>query len=426
MRGVRTWAGIAGLMLACGAAPAAGDADGTVLAVGALPDGSERGLLRGWRMGGVSGAARVEMPNRDGIALMLADDRGEHGPPRIASVITGSGRDTDGDGDNEFSLGMYRWRPLLSPEGVPFPPDTVDPEAVIIVDHRPGAVGKGAGTELPVIVWSSEGYVRGGSMPGIYFWDWLDPASVALPVPQAFLPESDASGAAVRGITHNRGFESLALLPDGSFLAAPECPLVQDVAAGRADMIRMVRYVSTGRRGINAEVLRQPYEPAEFVFYERAMFDAAGDPREQGLTEMMVLPDGRVLVLERSPNTAGGHHAKLFLVDLDGASRHPVAEEIGADEVVVPARRREVFDFSTIAGRFPGGVVPNLEAMFIGPGIDNGEGTWITRPLVVLSDNDFADGVPTAYAALDLSELLAGEVVQDRQEEMNRPAGAAP
>lgn len=129
------------------------------------------------------------------------------------------------------------------------------------------------------------------------------------------------------GIGGNLGFESLALSPQGDRLwTGTERALEQDApGAGNSEAspARLVRY----RRAAEGFVV-----DGEFVY----KVEAIEDPpvlgfRVRGLSGLAVLPDGRLLALEREFVTGRGNRVQIYAVSLVGHGRLGLRGAGGAD-----------------------------------------------------------------------------------------------
>lgn len=100
----------------------------------------------------------------------------------------------------------------------------MDPEAVRFLNFVTGG-----GSSSQTIIWTSEGYAKGGVQPAVYEWTMREDRAKRWRLPDAFL--HDDSKNPTRGIFHNNGFESLAIDHWGEgpvAYTAVERPLIQD------------------------------------------------------------------------------------------------------------------------------------------------------------------------------------------------------
>ncbi|WP_295883269.1 esterase-like activity of phytase family protein [uncultured Thiohalocapsa sp.] len=212
----------------------------------------------------------------------------------------------------------------------------------------------------------------------------LDPAtgSIAgeLPLPAPFAP------IAPDGIRHNRGFEGVAVAPDGSalFTGAEEGLSQDELTGGSSALTRLIEY----DLGTGTEVGQYAY-----------VLDDIGT--QNGLVAMLATGPQTLLALERAPTLFGGFipgfSVRLFAVDLSGATNVTGVDAIAADfesGLVTAATKDLVLDLST-----EGLIFDNLEGLAFGP--------WhgLSRPLLMIAD----DGDP-----LSLNTLVAFNVSFDQ------------
>ena len=188
-----------------------------------------------------------------------------------------------------------------------------------------------------------------------------------LSVPPRFLVAPNGQG------TPNETFESLALGLDGASLwTANEQPLAGDgVDADGRGRVRLLRYQRDGDSFVPA---------GEFVYLTEP---------DQGLVELVALPGGDLLALERGLSLAAGFTARVYRVTvgdatdasaidaLDGANVVPVTKELLADLDECPV---------TPGGGLPGPFSPlldNFEGMTFGPDLPDGR-----RSLLLVSDDN--------------------------------------
>lgn len=238
---------------------------------------------------------------------------------------------------------------------------------------------------------------------GVFFWVSEGDGDAA---PDPSLRVADANGRTRRliatprnfrrtpgrhtGVRSNRGFESLALSPDGSHLyVANESPLVQDGAPpdrqrGAPVRIAAIDITSGGPVAEYAYMLEPvPHVPA-----------VHRGARENGLVELLAWDANHLLALERAYIAGVGNFATVFMVSLEGAddvgarSSLSTADEwralaktrIAALETFAPAIRE-----SRAGGAFASTprVLDNLEGMTFGPEIDG------ARTLIFVADDNF-------------------------------------
>lgn len=323
------------------------------------------------RIGGLSGLVRDD---RRGVYYAVSDAAGE-----AAGEAVGPGRFYT----LEIDLADGRLGPggarvvavaeLFAADGAPLPAEELDPEGIALTS---------AG-ELWI---SSEGQARRGVPPFVDLFGRDGRRLRSLPVPAHYLPQT-AAGAeeVVYGVRHNRAFEALALSADGRHLwVAAEDALAQDgpVATPEAgSLARLLRWD-----------LRRPQDPpAEWVYPVEPVPERSplGGLEVNSLVELLALPDGRLLALERSWVAGGEHGVRLFLADPAGATPVTGAERLGdVDGEIVPVAKTLLLDLSGLVGP-AGRKVPldNLEGLSWGPDLADGR-----RTLVLVSDDNFNQG----------------------------------
>lgn len=204
-------------------------------------------------------------------------------------------------------------------------------------------------------------------------------AVATLPVPAYFLKTEG------KGIRNNEGFESLALEAGGALWTANERALQQDAPAdvARPSPVRLLRFERRGESFVPGpqyvyEVEAIPNPPAEGF-------------KTRGLSDLLALPEGGLLALEREYVEGRGLSIQLYLVSLEGATDVSSLDSL-AEQTWTPVRKTLVFDFTR------GGFTPdNLEGMTLGPRLDDG-----SRTLVLVADDNFDWKQQTQIVALRL------------------------
>jgi hypothetical protein len=207
----------------------------------------------------------------------------------------------------------------------------------------------------------------------------------SLPVPDLFL-----GGTPGRGIRSNLGFESLTLAPGGDVLwTANERALQQDAPddPARPSPVRLLRY----------ERRNGGFVPgAQFVYEVEPLQQKVGAGfKIRGLSDLLALPGGDLLALEREFVAGRGFAIQLFRVSPAAATDVSGMESLAgplAGRNWTPARKTLVYDFAR-AGFIP----DNLEGMTFGPTLPDG-----SRTLVLVSDNNFEPLQKTQIVALRL------------------------
>jgi hypothetical protein len=208
----------------------------------------------------------------------------------------------------------------------------------------------------------------------------------SLPVPPLFLA---AKGRGTRG---NQGFESLALEPGGGGLwTANERALQQDAPddEARPSPVRLLRFE---RRG-------EGFAPAAQYVYEVGAIDRLPGKgfTVRGLAELLALPEGGLLALEREFVEGRGMRIQLYRIELGGATDVSGLESL-AGQAWTPVKKTLVYDFARASF-----MADNLEGMAFGPSFPDG-----SRTLVMVSDNNFSPLEQTQIVALRLPASFRG------------------
>jgi hypothetical protein len=311
-----------------------------------LPFGLE---VDGLRVGGLSGITREP----DGTWLAVVDND-EKTPARVFRLAFEVGEDgvkpPPGKALRDVPLGAIRLEGLdggnFDGEGI-----ALEPSGRLLVSSE---------TEPSIREVSPEGRIL-----------------AELPVPPIFKKEDRS------GIRNNEGFEPLTLEPGGDVLwTANERPLQQDFPDDktRPSPVRLLRYE---RRG-------EGFVPAAQYVYEIGPIERLGAGfATRGLVDLLPLPGGDLLALEREYVELRGLEIQIFRVSLDGATDVSGLNTL-AGTSWTPVRKTLLFDFGRI------GFVPdNIEAMTFGPDLPDG-----SRTLVLVSDNNFARLQQTQIIAL--------------------------
>ncbi|APO67709.1 phytase-like protein [Rhizobium gallicum] len=309
----------------------------------------------GVEFGGISG---LDFDAATGHYIAISDDRSEKGPARFYELAV------DVDGAGLKGVAVVKQVTLKDKNGEPFARRTVDPESI-----RLGRDG---------IYWGSEGdgkaliapFVRVASQDGAFMREFK--------LPEGFAPTADKS----TGIRDNLAFEDLAIAPSGDVFVAIEAALYQDGPAAslvNGSLARIIRY--DGTTG----------EPkAQYVYRISPIPQAAakaGGGNDNGMSEIIALDGHRLLAVERSYAQGVGNNAKIFMIDLDGATDvSAIASLAKTDQRVVPVRKSQVLDL-----RAAGLVPDNIESMAIGKAKDGSDA------LILGSDNNFSTSQKTQF-----------------------------
>jgi hypothetical protein len=207
-----------------------------------------------------------------------------------------------------------------------------------------------------------------------------------LPLPENFRVHKEEE----RGPRYNAIFEGLAFAPDGrSLWASLEWPLYEDGPIPTPEHGGVVRMTNFQRDG---KVLRQFAYPLDAI----PAAPAPGMEAENGVSEILALPGGELLVLERATvqGADGGYenHVRLYATDSRQASDVKTLPALAGARYTA-AGKRLVLDFRTL------GAVRtfNLEAMAFGPRLPNGHAT-----LLLASDDNFGKTQVTQFLLFEV------------------------
>ena len=202
----------------------------------------------------------------------------------------------------------------------------------------------------------------------------------SLPVPDLFLSDRVAG----RGARINAGFEALAMSPDGRTLwTGNETALAQDApdeARFATHPVRLLRYDSRS----------DSYTPAAQYVYVLDPIERRGSGfHVRGLVDLLILPEGGLLALEREFVEGVGMEVQLFHVSIAGATEVSGMDSL-AGQRYRPVRKTLLHSFES-----PG----NLEGIAFGPDLPDGD-----RTLVLVSDDNFHPFQQTQIVALRLTD----------------------
>ena len=259
---------------------------------------------------------------------------------------------------------------LRRADGAPFPAPSggrVDPEAMALAPDGES------------FVWASEGSKAKGQDPGLFETRLDGSLHRAMPAPPPYRVVSDTVG-----VRDNLDLEAMDLTPDGrSAWLANEEPLLQDgdrPTNERGGLVRLTKMsLADGR--VEAQVAypldKAPLAPAK-----------TGGAVDNGVVELRVIDENRLLVLERNYAAGTGLSCRFFEVDLAGATPTASLDSL-RDATVTPVRKTLVADLTRT--RLP---QENYEGFAFGPPLPDGR-----RLLVLVGDNNFSRAQATIIAA---------------------------
>lgn len=280
--------------------------------------------VNGMPFTGISG---FDYDPQSGRAIAVSNDTGTTGPVRFFGLKLDF---------NERGLANFapdQAQALNHPNGTRFEPGLHQPGAVRIIPADP--VG-----DEPYLVWTSEGHLREGKRAGVFemctgatFMDWFRTGDAS---EQA--SESD-------GPRHDYAWESLALMPDHSLIAACEQPLVQDgpvmVAGSGSGVIRLVHLDYWTASAIH-----------EYAYPIAEPGPGAPQGAVRSLVELIAVDQDTILAIEsvmvpdqgRSPRAT----TELYLVELAGASDVTGVGSLAESSSYIPVTKRLLADTASL------------------------------------------------------------------------------
>jgi hypothetical protein len=183
---------------------------------------------------------------------------------------------------------------------------------------------------------------------------------------------------------HNRAFESLTLDAEGRLWAATE-------AAIETDGPEANEKAGTRCRVLIWDDPDQPDQPpAQFIYTTDPAPRAVGESHNS-LTELLALPDGRALALERSFAIPRGYNATLFL--LDGS-----VERTDDPDALPVLRKKRLASVRELG--LP--VLGNIEGMALGPELTDldPDADHKGRLLLLIADDNFGSDAQQGTQAI--------------------------
>jgi hypothetical protein len=306
----------------------------------------------------VGGLSSITYDAERNVYYAISDDPSQFQPARFYTLTldVADGALTNGD------VAFTRVTTLLAPNGLPYPPFSLDPEGLVL-------------TKDDTLIATSEGFtnqliapfVRRYSLDGQFLGD--------LPVPQPFLPTADHSS----GIQPNLAFESAGVPHDGNFLfTGTENALFQDGPA------------ATPAHGSPSRIMRSNLTTGrldrQWIYWTDPVLEPSPIFSVNGLVELLPLNNEFLISMERSFSVGGtatgtGNSIKLYKVALPGATDVNGVDSVASSlDSIRPAQKTLLFDLDTL-----GIPLDNVEGLTFGPRLPDGR-----QSLVLVSDNNFA------------------------------------
>ncbi|PZD73780.1 hypothetical protein C1752_01734 [Acaryochloris thomasi RCC1774] len=260
-------------------------------------------------------------------------------------------------------------------------PKVLDPEGIVLTPQDQ--------------LWISSEGVQTQSPPILAAFDLAQGSwQEQLKLPSHFLPAlatdelETSEPPAPQGIADNRGFEALAISPEGDrIFTATELPLIQDVNPDDSDpkfYSRLLHYLVGDVRPLLISEYLYPLEPPTL------------GTGLNGLTELTTLDSGgHFLSLERSFSPLSGFNAKVFQIATGGATDTSSLEKLELPlQGVNPVFKQPLLNLRDL-----GMTLSNLEGMVSGPILSDG-----SRSLLLVSDNGFEAEQPTQFLLFRLKK----------------------
>ena len=193
------------------------------------------------------------------------------------------------------------------------------------------------------------------------------------------------------GRASNRGMECLAISPDGgSLVGLMQGPLIQD-GKKSSDNTKVT--------GLNCRLLKIDIATGQTEEYVYEL-----DSEKNGNSEILAMPDGRYLVLERDSGAGkDAKHRKLIAIDLRGATNIYGRESLkveGQQGSIRPVSKSMYLDLLDPAWKLAGESMPEkIEGVTFGPVLNDGR-----RTLLVSTDNDFESSASSRIWVFAVSE----------------------
>lgn len=298
----------------------------------------------------------------------LADDPGEHGPPRLYRlrlVFDGPAPTAE----------LLSWRPLQDALGEPYESWVADPEGLALLPDGSLLV-------------ASEGLADRAVDPFLrrFSTDGRELERIALPA--RYLPTADGSS----GVRASLGFESLTVDATGRRIyLATEGPLAQDGPPADLEVASLARVLTLSwpeTRPLSEHAYQ--IEPLRLTPQPRDAFRIAG------LVELLALDGGRLLALERQFAVGDGFSQRLYAIGLPGATDLMEVEALADAPLPRTICKKLLLDFADL-----GLELANLEGLARGPALADGRQT-----IIVVEDDDFGGGPAARFLRLALHHGL--------------------
>lgn len=355
----------------------------TYLGQSIIPTGTQ---YEGTTVGGLSG---ITYDSANNNFYIISDDRSQTNPARFyTATIDPTQFNANGVNSGVNFTGVTT---LLQPGGSTFPPLSLDPEGITLVN----------GNQVFI---SSEG----NAQPSTIINPFVNRFALAtgqqnfdLPVNSKFNPVFSGT-TEISGVRNNLSFESLTATPNRQFLfTATENAIVQDgteATLSNGSPSRIIQYNLNSNQEIgeflyNTDPVALPPNPStEF--------------NTSGLVDLLALDNTgqNFLALERSfsegaTGTPGntGNTVKIYQVSLAGSSNiiNNNSLIVSGTAGIIPAQKTLLLDLTSLD--IP---IDNVEGITFGETLPNG-----MRSLILVSDNNFSSTQFTQFLAFQVQSV---------------------
>lgn len=240
---------------------------------------------------------------------------------------------------------------------------TLDPESIRVINNQQD------------VLITSEGSIKNGKAPSAFMVNKKGKLIDSLQIPNYFSAQGKQKP------RHNGVFEGATVAADQQgYWVATELPLTKDGAKPKLWSTKSyVRFTYYDK--ITKAATKQFAYRLDGISKIPWLYFAVN-----GVTEIIEYSDNKFLVLERAFSAGHGSHSntvKLFEVDATNATNTLEIKKLrGAD--FIPAEKKLLFDFKSIAPQLTDNIIDNIEGMCLGPVLPNGKQT-----LWLISDNNF-------------------------------------
>jgi hypothetical protein len=321
-----------------------------------------------------SGISGIDYDEKRDVFYLLSDDRSDNDPARFYTaklMITAS----------EFAKPEFTAVTFLKkPDGRNFGNKNDDPKNV----PDPEAIRYRAETDT--LLWTSEGDKRLNLSPFVREMK-LDGTFVReMPTLSMFAMKNGDAGS-----RDNSTFEGMTIARDGKTVwVAMEGAIYEDGALPSVDNggapIRFTQYDV-----VSGKALRQIAYQADAIPHRPI---PPGGGADNGVPEVLMLDEHRMLVLERSFSRGVGNSIRVYVIDTrDGSDTKDVAALKPNNHRVV--KKTLVINFDSLNLR----KLDNTEAMSFGPRLANGN-----RTLIFASDDNFNQRQINQFLAFEVLE----------------------